>query len=124
MPGASVVKLEADPSIEGGKQPPSLLAPKPEPKDVNVEDPPAAAATTASKKRPWLAENARLPFSALSRAEMAARFGKASEHLMTELDGKVCLTPDEQQVEAVKVTMTEVGISNFVILTILFVLCC
>ncbi|KMS98303.1 hypothetical protein BVRB_4g093710 [Beta vulgaris subsp. vulgaris] len=118
---APVAKLEADPSIEERKQPPSLLAPKPEPKDVKakvltsvkVKDPPTtatssvAAATTASKKKPWPEETTRLPFSALSRAEMATRFVKASEHLMTELDRKACLKLDGQEVEVVKATMTE-----------------
>ena len=68
----------------------------------------AAVATTASKKTTWPEETARLPFSALSRAEMAARFDMASEHLITELDGRACLTPDGQEVEVVKATMTEV----------------
>ena len=45
---------------------------------------------------------------ALSRTEMAARFDKASKHLMTELDERACLTHDGQDVEAVKATMTEV----------------
>ena len=62
----------------------------------------------ASKKRPFLEEAMRLPFSALSRAEMAARFDKASEHLVTELDERACLSPDGQEVEAVKATLTEV----------------
>ena len=119
--GVSLVKLEADPSIEERKQPPSLLASKLEPKDVKaevltsfkVEDPPAAAtsSTTAaatSSKKAWSEKTRRLPFSTLSRIEMAAKFDKASEHLMTELDEKACLTPNGQEVEAVQATMTEV----------------
>ena len=39
---------------------------------------------------------------------MASRFDKASEHLMTEVDEKACLTPDGQEVEAVKATLVEV----------------
>ena len=117
-----LVKLEADPPIEENKQSTILLAPESEPKDVKVEDlasvkaedPPAtptssvAAVATASKKMSGSEETRRLPFSALSRAETAARFGKALEHLMTELDESACLTPDGQEVEVVKATMTEV----------------
>ena len=44
---------------------------------------------------------------------MAARLDKASEHLMTEVDEKACLTPDGQEVEDVKTTLTEVGKFSF-----------
>ncbi|KMT07957.1 hypothetical protein BVRB_6g144910 [Beta vulgaris subsp. vulgaris] len=122
--GGPSVKLEADPPVGEGKQLPSFLAPKPEPKEVKaeapasvkIEDPPtpsspatssAVAFTTASKKKPWPEEVMRLHFSALSRAELAARFDTASEHLVTELDEMACLTRDGQDVEVVKATMTE-----------------
>ncbi|XP_048489967.1 uncharacterized protein LOC125491931 [Beta vulgaris subsp. vulgaris] len=115
--GSPVVKLEADPSLDGGRQPPILPAPKVEPKEakaeesalIKVEDLPAssspatssvvavAVATASNKKKPLLEEAMRLPFSALSRVEMAARFDKASEHLVTELEKKACLSPDGQE---------------------------
>ncbi|XP_057247303.1 uncharacterized protein LOC130589766 [Beta vulgaris subsp. vulgaris] len=41
---------------------------------------------------------------------MDARFDKASEHLVTELDEKACLSPGGQEVEAVKATLTELSI--------------
>ncbi|KMT06073.1 hypothetical protein BVRB_7g163950 [Beta vulgaris subsp. vulgaris] len=125
--GAPSVKLELDPRVEEGKQLPSFLAPKPEPKEVKaeapasvkIEDPPAPSApvtssavvvATASKRKPWPEEAMRLSFSALSRAKMAARFDKASKHLVTELEERACLKPNGQEVEAVKATMTKLSI--------------
>ena len=57
--GASNVKLEADSPAEGGILPPTIFPPKPEPKEVKLEEPPAAAASSvaaakASKKRSCL----------------------------------------------------------------------
>lgn len=85
------MKLEVPPPVEGVGLPLTARVPKQEPRELKFEEPLVAAASGVvvaqpSKKRPWTKESISVPFSALSRTEMALMFDKASGHLVTEVD--------------------------------------
>lgn len=73
---ASKVKLEVPPPSEGMGLTSTVLAPKPEPMEVKLDEPPVVVASAvviaqASQKRPWSEESTKVPLQSLSRSEMA-----------------------------------------------------